>query len=349
MFVFINKLKIIKKQYVFAFIFLLLLVYDRSNTAQANTIDKTIPSLSIEEITPKVKLIKYSTTGIIDTINNLFLIPEVTGKVEKVYVKKGDFVKKDQVISSIDVQEKEKRVEKAEAMLTQRQLEYQAAKSLNKTGYNSDVVLASSFSALTAATLDLDRAKIDLDNCHIKAPFDGVINNINVKEGMVINRATDIVNIIQCENYIAKVNIPESIINKLTSNKAEITLSEFNHPLKGYLDGVSMGTTNHSYAIEIKIPEIDGKCMNIIGMTADVKIILGNIKSYHIPPYALSLSDQGVIGIKILNDEKIVEFHPIEILEEDEKGYFWVKGLLLDNKINLIGNGHAYVQAGQKI
>ena len=265
-----------------------------------------------------------------------------------VHIKKGDFVKEKQLLSSLDVQSTKKKIEQSKALLIQRQLEYKAAKSLHKTGYNSEVVLSGALSALRSAELDLERAKLDLEHTEIRAPFAGIINQVNIKQGMAVNPMTTAINIVECSDYFVKVHIPEHLINKLNENQTEISLPSIKQIIKGQINAISMSANNHSYEVQINMTDLNGKCMNIVGMNADVEIILDKVQSYRIPPYSLSLNDAGIIGFKSLNDQQIVEFHPVEILEEDNDGYFWVK-TQQNGKLNLIGNGHNYVQEGQYI
>jgi multidrug efflux system membrane fusion protein len=58
------------------------------------------------------------------------------------------------------------------------------------------------------------------------------------------------------------------------------------------------------------------------------------------------LSDAGSLGVRIVNDDAIVEFIPIKILEDTQDG-IWITGI--QNSSNLIVRGQGYVENGQQV
>lgn len=360
MFNVINKIRNTSKKYkkvticvAIVFLWFISGVFLSGNKALVKVNDNNIkPSVTTSEVVLEDKLIVLKLTGTVNAHNDIIVMPEASGIIESVNVKKGDFIKKGDVIASIEINDKQVQLEKAQAVFKQRQLDYEVTESLNNAGYSSEAALAASLALLKAAESDVKIAEINFGNCNIRSPLNGIINNINIKKGVVVNNTTNIANIINCSEYFISTNIPEKSISKLEANYAEVTFTKFAHSLKGYIDGVSMKSnpSTHSYNIEIKIPEMEEKCMNIVGMIADVNLSLYKTKSYKIPAYALSLSDDGYVGIKTLDKENIAHFYKVEVLEEDEKGDFWVKTLLpIEDNITLITTGHNYVQVGQSV
>ena len=58
------------------------------------------------------------------------------------------------------------------------------------------------------------------------------------------------------------------------------------------------------------------------------------------------LSDAGSLGVRVVNDDDIVEFIPIKIIEDTQDG-IWITGI--QNSSNLIVRGQGYVENGQKV
>ena len=58
------------------------------------------------------------------------------------------------------------------------------------------------------------------------------------------------------------------------------------------------------------------------------------------------LSDAGSLGVRVVNDDAIVEFIPIKILEDTQDG-IWITGI--QNFSNLIVRGQGYVENGQQV
>ena len=81
-------------------------------------------------------------------------------------------------------------------------------------------------------------------------------------------------------------------------------------------------------------------------LTASIEIQGEKIKAHKISPSILSLRDNGEMGIKIVNENNIVEFYNIEVISDTNDG-MWVTGL--PNEVNLIISGQEYISTGQQI
>ncbi|WGJ61887.1 HlyD family efflux transporter periplasmic adaptor subunit [Wolbachia endosymbiont of Frankliniella intonsa] len=101
-----------------------------------------------------------------------------------------------------------------------------------------------------------------------------------------------------------------------------------------------------SYRVEVKVT--DNEIISLQGLTASVSLPSGEKFAYKIPSSALSLSDDGVLGIKIVDDNNYVVFTPIEIVDHENDGV-WVVVNNENKPINLITLGHLSVKPGDKV
>ena len=77
-----------------------------------------------------------------------------------------------------------------------------------------------------------------------------------------------------------------------------------------------------------------------------MEIYTNKILAHKISPSILLLSDNGTIGVKSVNNNNIVEFLPIKIIEDTNDG-IWVTGI--PNLSNLIVVGQGFVETGQEV
>jgi len=73
---------------------------------------------------------------------------------------------------------------------------------------------------------------------------------------------------------------------------------------------------------------------------------LQEVMSYQISPAVLALDDAGQVGVRIVNTNKVVEFHPVQVVRESAEGV-WVSGL--PPEIDLITVGQEFVADGDKV
>ena len=81
-------------------------------------------------------------------------------------------------------------VDQAEAMLAQRQIEYDGALKLRTQGYRAESEYASAVAALATATADLVKAERNLERTHITLPYDGMVRAKEADLGQYVNPGT---------------------------------------------------------------------------------------------------------------------------------------------------------------
>lgn len=78
----------------------------------------------------------------------------------------------------------------AEAVLNQRQIEYDGVKSLGAKNYRSKIDLASAEAALAIAKADVTRARRDLDKTRVRLPYAGIVREKNADVGQFVAAGT---------------------------------------------------------------------------------------------------------------------------------------------------------------
>lgn len=81
-------------------------------------------------------------------------------------------------------------VDRAEATLRQRQVEYDGIKALDARNYRSKIDLAAAEAALASARADLVRARNDLDKTRIRLPYAGIVRARQADVGQFVSPGT---------------------------------------------------------------------------------------------------------------------------------------------------------------
>ena len=124
---------------------------------------------------------------------------EISGRVKKVHVNDGDRVKTGDRIASFDVKDNEARLQEAQALVRQREIEYNASQKLNKKGFSADTTLASAKALLDSANAQVTAMKIRLNDLVINAPFDGFIEERNAEVGDFVKDGNTIATIVESD------------------------------------------------------------------------------------------------------------------------------------------------------
>ena len=99
-----------------------------------------------------------------------------------------------------------------------------------------------------------------------------------------------------------------------------------------------------TFRVELQVPNPDGVISD--GMTAEIALPLSLISAHLVSPAILTLSEKGLIGVKSVDENGLVLFHPVSIVDTDKDGV-WIAGL--PDEVELITVGQEYVTPGEKV
>ena len=96
-----------------------------------------------------------------------------------------------------------------------------------------------------------------------------------------------------------------------------------------------------TFRVEIEVPNDDLRIRD--GQTAEIAIASAGVKAHLLPQSALTLNDDGTLGVRLVDEDAVVSFAPVEIMRDTMDGT-WVTGL--PDVANVIVVGQEYVTAG---
>ena len=151
---------------------------------QSTTMLVEVIDLSASEVTFEIQ-----SQGTVKPRTQTILSAEVSGRIISISDKfiAGGIFKKNEILMQIDPTNYQVAVDQADALLKQREIEFNGAKSLRSKGYRAEAELAAAKSALTAAKASLVIANKNLDRTHIRLPYDGLVKSKNADIGQFVN------------------------------------------------------------------------------------------------------------------------------------------------------------------
>ncbi len=199
---------------------------------------------------------------------------------------------------------------------------------------------------LETARAELKKAQIELNKIKIKAPFSGTIDHINPKIGELVTKGNICAKLINNNPMLVIGNISERNIDKLKIGMSVDIKLITNEVLKGKINFISSSAepNTRTYLVEAIKDNKDHKVKD--GITAEIIITVKSELAHKFSPAILSLDDNGTTGIKTINDNNLVEFHPVDIINLDDSGAVAIN---LPKILKVITVGQDYVNVGQKV
>lgn len=136
------------------------------------------------------------------------LSAEVSGAIVEISPKfiAGGVFQPGEVLMRIDPTDYSVSVKKAQALLKQRQIEFDGAEKLRSQGYRAEAELASAAAALASAEAEVVRAKRNLARTYIQLPYEGMVFSKDADIGQFVNPGTRL-GVTFATNY-AEVRLP---------------------------------------------------------------------------------------------------------------------------------------------
>jgi len=186
---------------------------------------------------------------------------------------------------------------------------------------------------------------VELNRTEVKAPFRGYVEKI-IKPGNYLNRGEICAVIIELDPVTFIAEVPEAEIKTIIKGQIVSIQLVTGEIIKSSLSFVSKSATpsTRSFRVEAEVENPNGLIRD--GITATMQINTNKILATKIAPSIMLLSDEGSLGVRVVDNKAVVKFIPIKILEDTQDG-IWVSGI--QNSSNLIVRGQGYVENGQQV
>tara|TARA_B100000035_G_scaffold53404_2_gene41889 strand:- start:3096 stop:4166 length:1071 start_codon:yes stop_codon:yes gene_type:complete len=315
------------------------------NSLKINT-EETVIKVKAKKIKSELRQSNVLVQGRTESNRNVLVSSETNGIVREIFVKKGDFVKKDQILCKLSTDSRKAKLDEAKALMLQKKLEWDASKVLVEKGYRSQTKAAGSKAAYDASKALVIQMEEELENINIRSPFDGFFNDNLAEVGDFLSIGMPCGQVVDYNPILVIGQVSEQEIKKIKSDIQGYAVLSTGEKLNGLLSYVSKTADSKTRTFRIEL-EINNSNFDIKdGITAELFIPTKKVKAHLIPPSSLTLDSDGKIGVRHIDSNNKVIFSDVEIIG-DEKELIWVSGL--PEEITLITIGQEFVIEGQKV
>ena len=279
-------------------------------------------------------------------VRQVELKAETSGRVSELGVRRGALARSGELLLKLDLRDRQARLDQARAGLNQQQAAYEGQLELKPQGYVSETQLAETLAKLEAARAELTRAELDLEYMHIRAPFNGMVQERTVEIGDYVRAGDPVATFVDNTQLIVTGSIAEQDAGFLrvgTLATAHLVTGEVVSGKIRYIAPVADEATR-TFTVELELPNPAGKLP--AGVTTEMRIPAGVVLAYLVSPSLLTLDAEGELGIKTVAADGKVVFNRISIAQSGSNG-IWVTGLPDQADIIVVGQG--YVSAGQSV
>lgn len=262
-------------------------------------------------------------SGNVRSENQVMLYPEISGVVQEVFVRNGDFVEKGQPLLQLNTSILEKELQQAEAQLRinnaqlrqakaqlgEVQNEYRRVQQLAEKDLSSPVEVEQAEAQLLSAEADVELAEAqadqaqsqvevgqeELEKATIKAPISGTLGQRNAEVGMQVSSSTQLFLIGDLSRLKVEIVLTENMLNRIKvgqtakifvedSSGEEIAIDAKLSRISPFLSEITRSTE-----AEIDVENVDGLLRP--GMFVPVDILFGESEQATLIPTSALYTD----------------------------------------------------------
>lgn len=271
---------------------------------------------------------------------------ETQGQVKQIGVARGSVVNEGDSLLTLDIRDRNERLQEAKAMVNQRELAFKALQNMKGQQFTSEAQLAEARALLDSALAAQVRTELEIANTTIRAPFAGIVQERSVEIGDFVQVGDNVADVVDLDPIIIRGDVSEREIAHLNIGGLGKAILSDGSTVFGqirYLSRMSDDATR-TYRVELAVDNPDNQLR--AGMTAELRLDAEEIKVHVLSSALLSLADDGTVGVKTVDTNDIVSFYPVQIIGSAAGG---VQVIGLPDRVRLITVGQGFVKAGQQV
>jgi membrane fusion protein, multidrug efflux system len=314
---------------------LLLLTAGCANKEAVQAAKPAAAPVRIANVTSRTMPVELQAIGNVEAISTVSIKAQISGQLMRVHFKEGDFVKKGQLLFTIDrapfeaaLRQAEGTLAKDEAQSLNSKLDAERYEGLGKQGVVSkqQVDAAGAAANAMAATVAADKAavetaKINLEYTSIYSPINGRTGSVGVKEGNLV-KANDVpilVTINQIEPIYVSFSIPEQQLAELKqysnskSLKVDAAPQGGTQRFQGRLTFIDNSVDLTTGTIKLKATFDNAAHALWPGQFADVNLTLKSQPDAIVVPTAALQTSQNGTYVYVVDQDLTVKQQPVKV------------------------------------
>ena len=314
--------------------------------AAETSVEAPLPQVRVRTQTADRRAAEIVLRGRTEAVRAVDLRAETRGTVSEIMVEKGAQVTEGDVLLQMSQDDRLARLRQAKALLEQRQIEYDAAAQLSTKGYRSDTAVAEARAQLEVAKAEVAAMEIDIAYTTVHAPFDGVVDARLAEIGDFLDVGDSIATIVDLDPILVIGQISERDVGHIhvgAPGTAHTVNGVALHGKVRYISAVADELTR-TFRVELEIPNPSRQIVQ--GLSTEMRLPLAPMAAHLVSPAILTLADDGTMGVKLVGESGMVEFHPATIIADGPEGV-WLAGL--PPQATFITVGQEFVVEGQKV
>lgn len=285
---------------------------------------------------------------------------ETSGLVTSDPLRKGASVAQGDVLCRLDpgtrdiaLVEAQARLAEASAGLADAEVNVRAAERLSQDGFAAETRVTaarateqSARAGVQSAEAAIAGAKWEIGRLEIRTPFAGLLESDTAEIGSFLQPGALCATVIQLDPIKLVGFVPETEVGRVAIGAPASARLASGGEVTGDVTFISRSAdeTTRTFRVEVTVPNSDTQIRD--GQTAEILIASEGATAHLLPQSALTLSNDGRLGVRFVSTDKVATFAPVSVIRDTNEG-IWVTGL--EESVDVITVGQEYVTDGVRV
>ena len=259
-------------------------------------------------------------SGITVADKRVALAARADGVINGLALAKGAKVAAGDVVMILEGAEAEALAKIAEIALSQRESDLERAKRLFAGGNVPEIEVTNAQSTREQAAAELARAQAALDKQRLVAPFDGIVDTLEVELGEWVQTGTPVATILALDPIVVMAEVSElDLASVMVGSKARVRLIT-GAELAGAVRLVAREASAQTRTFPVEVALANPDLALSAGMTAEVFLTATPVRAVEVPRSVITLSDTGALGLRVVGADNLAAFAPVTIVDDTPEG-----------------------------
>ena len=186
---------------------------------------------------------------------------ETGGRILDMKVKEGEYVKRDQLIASVDLESINKGMDEIQKTLELATTLYEKQKRLWDQGIGTEVQFLQAKNNKERIEQSMETMKYNLTKSNVYAPLSGVVDKVFLKTGEMAGPGSPIIQIMNTYNVKVVADVPENYLSKVRKGqRVKINFPTINREINGNVSSLGRGIdpSNRTFKVEVNTVNSSG-------------------------------------------------------------------------------------------
>ena len=185
-------------------------------------------AVEVKEMVPELFTRYFEVPGHLEAVQDAFISPEINGQIKSIAVKRGERVKKGDLLVKLNTDITEQSINEVQTSLELAVRVFEKQEELWDQKIGSEIQYLEAKNGVESLEARLATLEKQLAMAHVRAPFSGIVDDISAKDGELATPGLPLMHLVNLNRMRVTARISESYLNSVSEgDRIELSFDSY--------------------------------------------------------------------------------------------------------------------------